>query len=285
MDWPTLLANRPLPLIMGILNVTPDSFSDGGEFFSPELAVERGLRIARDGAGILDIGGESTRPPRYGPAEEVPVSEEIRRVLPVIERLAGKIGIPISIDTRKAEVARAALKAGAAILNDVTALRHDPAMAAVVAEAGAGVILMHMRGTDPATMQSNLEYGDLVGEVRGFLADSRVRAAAAGISPDRIAIDPGLGFSKSAAQSLALLREIPALLDLGSPVVVGASRKNFVGAYSARPGASSAESRLPGSLACAGFAARRGAAVVRVHDVAETAAYLAMSRSLDTMPP
>ena len=268
---------------MGIVNVTPDSFSDGGKYFSPDAAVEHGLRLADAGAAILDIGGESTRPPRYGAAEEVPVSEEIRRVLPVVERLASRLGIPISVDTRKAAVARAALAAGAAILNDVTALRHDPEMAAAAASAGACVVLMHMRGTDPAAMQSDLAYGDLVGEVRGFLADSAGKAARAGIDPARIALDPGLGFSKNAAQSLQLLREIGSLRDLGYPVVVGASRKNFVAVHSGAGGDSAPAARLPGSLACAGFAARRGAAVVRVHDVAETAAYLKMSRAIENV--
>ena len=287
MDWPSILADRPLPLLMGIVNVTPDSFSDGGKFFSADAAVEHGLRLAGEGAAILDVGGESTRPPRYGVAEDVPAAEEIRRVAPVIERLAARAGVPISIDTRQGEVARAALDAGATILNDVTALRHDPEIAGIAAGAGACVILMHMRGTSPSAMQSDLHYGDLVGEVRDFLAEAAARAVREGIPPGRIAVDPGLGFSKNAAQSLALLRRLDSFRGLGHPVVVGASRKSFVGTYSGTAADGASSSRLAGSLACAGFAARAGAAVVRVHDVAETAAYLEMARAIDnvTMRP
>jgi dihydropteroate synthase len=278
MDWPSLLSGRPLPVIMGVVNVTPDSFSDGGRFFDPEHAIEHGTRLAGEGAAILDIGGESTRPPRYGLAEEVSAAEEIGRVVPVVERLA-RLKIPISIDTRKSEVARAALAAGAAIVNDVTAMRHDPAMAGLVASRKACVILMHMRGTDPRTMQSNLAYDDLLGEVRNFLSDAAAGAVRAGIAPARIAVDPGLGFSKSAAQSLTLLREIGSLHDLGFPVVVGASRKNFVRIYSGAREKGPPAELLAGSLACAAIAAERGAAVARVHDVAETAAFLKMYRA------
>ena len=279
MDWPSLLSNRPLPLIMGIVNVTPDSFSDGGRFLSPDAAVEHGARLAAEGAAILDVGGESTRPPRYGLAEEVPVSEEIRRVVPVIERLSKSADIPISIDTRKAAVARAAIAAGAAIINDVTAMRHDPEMAPLAASAAACVVLMHMRGTDPRGMQTDLVYDDLLGEVRGFLADAAARALRDGVASERIALDPGLGFSKGAAQSLALLGKIASLTDLGFPVAVGASRKNFVHVYSGSAEDCPPSDRLPGSLACAAFAARQGASIVRVHDVADTAAFLKMSRA------
>jgi dihydropteroate synthase len=272
---------------MGILNVTPDSFSDGGRFLSPEAAFEHGVRLAGEGAAILDVGGESTRPPRYGLAEEVPAAEEIRRVVPVIERLAKRIEIPISIDTRKAAVARAAIEAGATIVNDVTAMRHDPEMAPLAASAGACVVLMHMRGTDPRTMQSDLAYDDLVAEVRGFLGDASAGAIRAGIPSGRIALDPGLGFSKGAAQSLKLLAEIASLCTLGFPVVVGASRKQFVKVYSGTPEDGSHSDRLAGSLACASFAAGRGAAIVRTHDVAETAAFLRMSRAIEnaSVPP
>jgi dihydropteroate synthase len=268
---------------MGIVTVTPDSFSDGGLFFSPEAAVEHGLRLAAEGADILDIGGESTRPPRYGAAGEVPAPEELRRVLPVVEKLAARVGIPISIDTRKAAVARAALSAGASIVNDVTALRHDPEMSAAAASAGACVILMHMRGTDPATMQSDLAYGDLIGEVCEFLAHSAAEAVRNGIAPQRIALDPGLGFSKNASQSAALLREVESIRGLGYPVVVGASRKNFARTLSGAPEEGPVATRLPGSLACAGFAARHGAEILRVHDVAETVAYLKMSRAIENV--
>ncbi len=266
---------------MGILNVTPDSFSDGGRFFSPELAIEHGIRLAAEGAAILDVGGESTRPPRYGVAEDVPVSEEIRRVAPVIESLARRVAIPISIDTRKAAVARAALDAGASIVNDVTAMRHDPEMAPLAAARGACVVLMHMRGTDPKTMQADLAYGDLLAEVRGVLDEAAADAIRAGIAPGRIALDPGLGFSKNAAQSLELLARIASFRKLGFPLVVGASRKNFVAAFSESSGLESPSDRLAGSLACAGFAAEGGAAVVRVHDVAATAAFLKMSREIE----
>jgi len=286
-DWPSLLSGRALPLVMGIVNVTPDSFSDGGKFFTAEAAVEHGLRLAGEGAAILDVGGESTRPPRYGVAEDVPAAEEIRRVAPVIERLAARAGVPISIDTRKGDVARAALGAGATILNDVTALRHDPEMAGIAAGAGACVVLMHMRGTVPAAMQSDLRYADLVGEVRDFLAGSAERAVREGIAPARIALDPGLGFSKNAAQSLELLRRTESIRGLGYPVVVGASRKSFVGASTGASADGNSPARLAGSLACAGFAARAGASIVRVHDVAETAAYLQMWRAIEnvTMRP
>jgi dihydropteroate synthase len=277
MDWPSLLANRDLPVVMGIVNVTPDSFSDCGKFFAPEAAIEHGLRLSGEGAAILDVGGESTRPPIYGGSEEVPAAEELRRVLPVVEELARRSGVPVSIDTRKAEVARRALKAGASIVNDVTALRHDPEMRGLLAKTGATVVLMHMRGSDPRTMQNDLSYDDLLGEVRGFLAAAARGAVEAGIRADRIALDPGLGFSKSPSQNLRLLREAASFASIGFPIVVGASRKNFVRVFS---GADDDRASLSGSLACAAIAAERGASVVRAHDAAETVAFLRMYRAI-----
>ena len=266
---------------MGIVNVTPDSFSDGGRYFDPDRAVEHGIRLAAEGAAILDIGGESTRPPSYGEAEDVPVEEEIRRIEPVIARLSREVAVPLSIDTRKSEVARAALDAGAGIVNDVTAMRHDPNMALLAAERGACVVLMHMRGTDPRTMQQDLVYADLLGEVRGSLRDAAAAAIQAGISRERIAIDPGLGFSKNPEQSLAILAEIASFGSLGFPVAVGASRKGFVGRFSGAPDGASPSDRLGGSLAAAAFAARGRASIVRVHDVAATRAFLAMARAIE----
>jgi dihydropteroate synthase len=279
MDWLSLLAARPLPLVMGILNVTPDSFSDGGRYFDEDAAFDRGLELEREGADILDVGGESTRPASYGTAEEVPQDEEIRRTAPVIRRLAAAVSIPISIDTRKAPVARAALEAGASIVNDVTALAYDSGMAAAVAAAGACAILMHMRGTDPRTMQSNLEYRDLFDEVCEPLAAAAERARDAGVPREKIAIDPGLGFGKSPEQSLSLLARLSRFSTLGLPVAVGASRKRFVRAYSGIADGAPARSTLGGSLACALFAAREGASIVRVHDVAESVELFALSRT------
>jgi dihydropteroate synthase len=232
MDWSTFLAGRPLPAVMGIVNVTPDSFSDGGRYLSVDAAVDHGIRLAEEGADLLDVGGESTRPAAYGTAETVDAAEEIRRVAPVIEGLAAGTPVPISIDTRKARVARSALGAGATIVNDVTAFRYDPEMAPVTAAAGAAVILMHMRGTDPPTMQDDLAYDDLFGEIADGLSAAATGALGSGIPASRIAIDPGLGFGKSAAQNLLLVARLAALRRLGWPLAVGASRKGFVARYS-----------------------------------------------------
>ncbi len=249
---------------MGILNVTPDSFSDGGKH--PDH-ITAGLTLLADGADILDIGGESTRPG----AAPVDPAEEQRRILPVIRALAGQ-GARLSVDTRNAATMHAALQAGAAIVNDVSALRHDPAALDVLAASDCPVILMHMRGT-PQTMQSLAVYGDVVSEVVEELAASVARAEAGGIARSRITIDPGFGFAKTAAQSLALLRGIDALHSLGQPILVGASRKGFVGTYGAEP---DAKKRAPGSIAAALYAAGKGVAVIRTHDVAETAQALRM---------
>lgn len=244
-------------LVMGIVNVTPDSFSDGGAHFGADAAVAGGLAMAEAGADILDIGGESTRPG----AQQVPVREECERVVPVIARLVAETGLPISVDTRKAEVARAAVDAGASIVNDVTAGR-DPAMFGVVREGGAGMVLMHMRG-DPATMQQLTVYDDVVGEVRDVLAE-RVRAAvAAGIDEACLAVDPGLGFAKTGPQSLLLMREIARFADLGRPVVAGPSRKSFVGAVLG----TEVHDRLEGTAGAVAWLAANGTNVVRVHDV------------------
>ncbi|HEY0317866.1 MAG TPA: dihydropteroate synthase [Solirubrobacterales bacterium] len=246
---------------MGVVNVTPDSFSDGGLYLDPERAIAHGEELARAGAAILDVGGESTRPG----AEEVGVEEELRRVRPVIEALAAG-GPEISVDTSKRAVAAAALDAGAAIVNDVTALRGDPEMATLCAERGATVILMHMAG-NPRTMQRNPIYDDVVEEVRAFLS-ARVEAAVeAGIAEERIWLDPGIGFGKTAEHNLELLRRLSELAELGRPLVVGASRKSFIG----RLDGSGAGERLGGSIASSVLAAAEGADVLRVHDVAEMA--------------
>ena len=247
-------------LIMGILNVTPDSFSDGGKFLAVEKAVARGLEMVAEGADIIDIGGESTRPG----AQPVPAAEEIERTVPVIKKLRGKTDRLISIDTRKAEVARAAITAGADIINDVSALA-DPGMAAVAAETGAGLVLMHMRGT-PETMQNDPRYGDVVAEVRNFLEERSAFAAAHGVAAEQIALDPGIGFGKTDEHNLALLNHIPVLAEAGRPVLIGASRKGFIG----RVLGCGPDDRRAGSLAVAVFSIQRGAHVLRVHDVKES---------------
>jgi len=245
--------------LMGVVNVTPDSFSDGGLYLDPGAAVEHGRELVAAGATILDVGGESTRPG----AEPVSEDEELRRVVPVVEGLRGA-GAEVSVDTSKASVAAAALAAGATIVNDVTALRGDPEMAALCAERGATVVLMHMRGT-PRTMQEEPTYSDVVAEVRGFLAERVERAEAAGIAAERIWLDPGIGFGKTAAHNLELLRRLGELRELGRPLVVGTSRKSFIG----RLDGSEADERLGGTIASSVLAAAAGAEVLRVHDVAE----------------
>jgi dihydropteroate synthase len=247
--------------VMGILNVTPDSFSDGGQHFDPEVAVASGLEMVRNGADLLDVGGESTRPG----AEEVAVEMEIDRVLPVIKRLAAEVDVPISIDTRKHQVAESALAAGASIVNDVTAGEFDGQMFPFLKDAGAGLVLMHMRGT-PATMRELTHYDDVVGEVKEYLR-LRVQAAVdAGIALDRLAIDPGLGFAKSSAQSLQLMKDVGAFLDLGRPVLVGPSRKSFIGEVLG----TEVHERLEGTAGAVAWMVARGAHIVRVHDVKET---------------
>jgi len=244
--------------IMGIVNVTPDSFSDGGAFLDPAAAIEHGLRLAAAGADILDVGGESTRPG----AEPVSEQEEIRRVEPVVRGLAAGAGVPVSIDTSKAAVAAAAIKAGASIVNDVSALRLDPQLGEVVARAGAALVIMHMQG-QPRTMQQAPHYDDLLGEVIAELAAGIGRATAAGVDPERIVIDPGIGFGKTLEHNLALLERLGELEVLGRAILVGPSRKAFIGRLLDLPAAE----RVEGTIAACCCAADRGAHVVRVHDV------------------
>lgn len=251
---------------MGIVNVTPDSFSDGGLFLDCDQAIRRGLRLVEEGADVLDIGGESTRPN----AALVSLGEELRRVIPVVKALAGRVKAAISVDTSKADVARQALDAGVTMINDVTALR-DPQMGRVIATAKASVILMHMRGT-PQTMQRAPRYRDVVQDVRNFLADAIRRAKAAGIRADRIWIDPGLGFGKTVEHNLQLLRRLDALEGLGAPIVVGPSRKSFIG----RVLEVEVGERMSGTLACVAEAVEHGARMVRVHDVKDTVQFLRM---------
>ncbi len=261
------LAKRTLeigdvPLVMGVLNVTPDSFSDGGRFAGRKSAVAHGLELVRQGADLLDVGGESTRPG----AEAVPVDEELQRVVPVVEALAAKVGVPISVDTSKAEVARRCLEAGAEIINDVTALAGDPEMAAVVGAASAAVVLMHMQGT-PRTMQQAPHYRDVVAELLAFFRRRLKFCDRVGIDRDRVAVDPGIGFGKTLEHNLTLLARLEEFQRLGRPVVLGVSRKGFIGTLLGRR----REERLAGSLGAACFTVARGAAqVVRVHDVRET---------------
>lgn len=264
--------SRPLPRIMGIINVTPDSFSDGGFFLDPDAALRHAEQLVADGADLLDVGGESTRPG----AQAVPVEDELARVIPVIRRLAARVRVPVSIDTSKAEVARQAIDAGAVMVNDVTALQGDPQMAAVVARANVPVVLMHMRGT-PQTMQRRPRYRDVVQDVRAFLRDAIRRAERAGISPGRILIDPGLGFGKTVEHNLALLHHLDALARLGKPVVIGPSRKSFIG----RVLNVEVEERLAGTLACIAFAIQHGASMVRVHDVKPVKQLLTMWDALE----
>ena len=251
--------------VMGVLNVTPDSFYDGGRYSEPSAAVERALSQAEAGADIVDVGGESTRPPLYGPVAEVPAAEEERRVVPVIEAIRRHSDIPLSVDTVKAEVARQALAAGADIVNDISALTHDEEMAAAAAEAGAPVILMHRRGT-PATMQRNTHYDDLTGEVAGYLEGRVDQAGRHGIPAKRVAVDPGVGFGKSFAGNHQLLRRAGSFSVRGCPVVVGASRKSFLW----KPMGLTPDDALEASLAAGILAVIHGARALRVHDVKET---------------
>lgn len=251
----------PLPVqVMGILNVTPDSFADGGRYADTEAAVARGLAMVREGADIVDIGGESTRPG----APEVSEAEEMDRVVPVVEALRVRHAGPISVDTSKPAVMRAAVAAGATLINDVRALRLDGALAAA-AELQVDVCLMHMQG-DPRSMQSAPRYRDVVEEVAGFLAGRAAAAIAAGIPAHRVIVDPGFGFGKDLSHNLALMRALPRLVAMGFPVLVGASRKSMLGALTGRP----VVERVHGSVAMAVYAALHGARIVRVHDVAPT---------------
>ena len=253
--------------IMGVVNVTPDSFSDGGLFLDADNAIAHGTELATEGADILDIGGESTRPG----AEPVSADEELRRVLPVIEGLADA-GTQISIDTSKAAVASAALKGGAALVNDVTALRGDPRMVEVLAESGVECCLMHMLG-EPRTMQDEPRYGDVVSEVKAFLSERMAFAVANGIAEEQIILDPGIGFGKTIEHNLELLRRLDELVALGRPVLVGFSRKSFLGRITGRE----VDERLASTIAVNVLAYERGARVFRVHDVAPTKDALAVA--------
>jgi dihydropteroate synthase len=258
------VADRVLPtatrcLVMGVVNVTPDSFSDGGRYLDRGAAVAHGLALAAEGADLLDVGGESTRPG----AGEVAEAVELERVLPVIEQLAGAAGVPVSVDTRKAAVVAAALAAGATLVNDVSAGRHDPDLLGVAAEAKVPLVLMHMLGT-PATMQDAPRYDDVVAEVEAFLAERCQAAEAAGVDHDALVVDPGIGFGKRDRDNYALLDGLARFTRLGHPVLVGTSRKGFIGRALDAP----VDQRLEGTAATVVWAVERGARIVRVHDVA-----------------
>jgi dihydropteroate synthase len=247
-----------LPLLMGIVNVTPDSFSDGGKFFDPVLAVEHALCLVDEGADILDIGGESTRP--Y--AEEVAIDEELRRVVPVLEALCGRIEVPVSIDTSKARIAEAALDLGAEIINDVTGLTGDPAMLALAVKSKAGVCAMHMQGT-PQTMQDAPHYADVVAEIAGYLGERKAALLAAGVEPERICLDPGIGFGKTHQHNLTLMANCWRFHELGCPLLVGHSRKGFL----AKVMGGSDRDRTAATAGSAISLAMQGVQVIRVHDV------------------
>jgi dihydropteroate synthase len=246
---------------MGVVNVTPDSFSDGGLYLDVDAAVAHGEELIADGAALVDVGGESTRPG----ADPVDEATERGRVLPVVERLAAG-GASVSVDTRKAAVASAALEAGARIVNDVSAFRHDPGMAAVVASAGAGCCLMHMLGDDPRTMQSDPRYGDVVSDVKAFLEERLAFAVGEGVAEDRVWLDPGIGFGKTIEHNLELLRRLDEIVALGRPVVVGTSRKSFLGRLTGRV----ERERDAATIATNVIALERGASIFRVHEVRGT---------------
>jgi dihydropteroate synthase len=267
---PPIEERFPRPSLMGVVNVTPDSFSDGGVHLDPGAAIAGARRMLDEGAAIVDIGGESTRPGSEG----VSLDEELRRILPVLEGLAG---LPVSIDTAKAEVARRALELGAELVNDVTALRGDPAMAEVVAESDAYVGLMHMQG-EPRTMQLNPTYDDVAAEVAAFLEERLEFAVAAGIAEDRICLDPGIGFGKTVAQNFELVRRLDVLTALGRPILVGFSRKSSLGRIMGNPEAKTGTTAA--SIGAALAAYERGATILRVHDVREHAEALAALRAV-----
>lgn len=258
---------------MGVLNTTPDSFSDGGRFFDPVAAVAHGLRLAEDGADILDIGGESTRPG----AETVSIEEELRRTVPVIEALAAQTSATLSIDTRKPQVARAAIAAGARIWNDVSALTYAPDSLEIAASLSCDIVLMHAQG-DPETMQQNPRYDDVVEEVYAFLSERIEASIRAGIDETRLIVDPGIGFGKTLAHNLALLAGLARFCDLGRPVLLGVSRKRFIAAIDREE---PAEERLGGSIAAVLAGWRRGAAIFRVHDVAATRQALNVAKAIE----
>lgn len=265
------------PIVMGVLNVTPDSFSDGGRFYDPAAAVAQALRMVAEGADAIDAGAESTRPG----SDRVSAAEQIRRLEPVLPEVA-RAGVPVSIDTTLGEVAAFALDAGATIINDVSAGRDDPEMLPLAGERAHALILMHMLG-EPKTMQENPAYDDVVAEVRDFLAGRLAAAEAAGIARSRCIVDPGIGFGKKLAHNLALLASVDALAELGVPVLVGPSRKRFIGEIA---GAETPDQRLGGSIAACLVAHRRGASIFRVHDVAATVQAFAVARAIrGAIPP
>jgi len=261
----------PRPSVMGVVNVTPDSFSDGGVHFDPEVAADAARRMVGEGAAIVDIGGESTRPGSAG----VTLDEELRRIVPVLERLQGDV--PVSIDTAKAEVARRALELGAEMVNDVTAFRSDPALAEVCAAHDAYVCLMHMQG-EPRTMQVDPRYDDVAAEVASFLEERMTFAIAQGVPEERICLDPGIGFGKTVEHNVELLRRLDVLLALGRPVLVGFSRKSSLGKLAGDPAATTGP--LGASVAAAVAAYERGATILRVHDVREHVDALAVAQAL-----
>lgn len=264
------------PVVMGVLNLTPDSFSDGGS--TPDLAAQlaRARSMVEAGAGIIDVGGESTRPG----AAELPAEEEIRRTLPFLRAFVPNSPVPVSIDTRKMAVAAVALEAGAEIVNDVSGLLFDPGMAGLVARTGAGLVLMHMRGT-PSDMVDRADYDDVMSEVAGELEASLAVARREKIDPRRIVLDPGIGFAKSAQHSLQVLKGLTGLERLGFPILVGPSRKSFIGAVTGAP----ADHRIPGTVAACVMAFERGASVFRVHDVGEVVQALAVARAVTRSAP
>lgn len=282
-DQPTpvlLMRGRRLvldpPLVMGVLNVTPDSFSDGGRYLDPDAAVRHALEMADEGADIIDIGAESSRPG----AQPVSESEELRRLIPVVREVCRRVAVPVSVDTTKAGVARAALDAGAAIVNDISACQADPAMLPVVADAGAGLVLMHMQGT-PQTMQRAPHYRSVVDEVREFLRERLQIAVRAGVAAEQILLDPGIGFGKNLEHNLALLARLDALHSLGRPILVGVSRKSFIGEVLGR----GLDDRLMGTAAAVAAAVSRGARVVRVHDVKAMRDVVRMTDAIRTYRP
>ncbi len=270
---PLQLGHRTL--VMGVLNVTPDSFSDGGLYFDPRKAIERALALVEAGADIIDIGGESSRPAGpYGKgAAVVSLKEELDRTIPIIEAIAPQLDVPISIDTTKAEVARHAIDNGATIVNDISALRFDASMMHLIAETGAAIILMHMQGT-PSNMQQNPMYNDVVSDILDFFSAQIDSATAMGISRSQIAIDPGLGFGKKYAHNIEILARLSEFRTLGYPLLIGASRKQFTAPQN-RP-----HERLPGSIAAITLGITAGVHIVRVHDVAETVQALTLSDSV-----
>ncbi len=264
-------------LVMGIVNVTPDSFSDGGQFLDARAALAHARQLIAEGADLLDIGGESTRPD----AAPVSEAEELRRVLPVIEQLAGEVKVPLSIDTMKPAVAQAAFRAGASVVNDVAANRAEPAMWRVVAEAGAGYVAMHMQGT-PQTMQKQPAYRDVVAEVNEFFGERLARLQEAGVAAEQVVLDPGLGFGKTNEHNLQLLVALRALTKWQRPLLLGASRKSFLRSFT---GDVPASARLPGSLACACWGVAQGVNIVRTHDVEATRQALRVTEALAARTP